>query len=79
MFDAKIYIERRKHLATEMGDGLIVLAGNKPVPMNYPSNTLRFRQDSNFYIIVVLIMKILLLPLIAPQDNLRFMGRSLCK
>ena len=48
MFDAKIYIERRKHLATEMGDGLIVLAGNKPVPMNYPSNTLRFRQDSNF-------------------------------
>jgi len=48
MFEANIYIKRRKHLAREIGDGLIVLIGNKPVPMNYPSNTLRFRQDSNF-------------------------------
>ena len=48
MFEPNIYIKRRKHLAREIGDGLIVLIGNKPVPMNYPSNTLRFRQDSNF-------------------------------
>ena len=27
---------------------MILLPGNMPVPMNYPSNTLRFRQDSNF-------------------------------
>ena len=48
MFDANIYRDRRNSLSNEMDDGLILLFGNKPVPMNYPSNTLRFRQDSNF-------------------------------
>ena len=48
MFDSKTYINRRKSLANQLDGGLILLFGNKPVPMNYPSNTLRFRQDSNF-------------------------------
>ncbi len=48
MFDANIYRDRRNSLSNEMDNGLILLLGNKPVPMNYPSNTLRFRQDSNF-------------------------------
>ena len=31
-----------------VGHGLIVLMGNNETPMNYPSNTYKFRQDSSF-------------------------------
>ena len=48
MFKENIYISRRKILSNQINDGMILLPGNMPVPMNYPSNTLRFRQDSNF-------------------------------
>ena len=48
MFSAKTYQNRRKILSETVEDGLILLPGNNPVPMNYPSNHLRFRQDSNF-------------------------------
>lgn len=48
MFSANTYQKRREILCEEVGKGLILLHGNNPVPMNYPSNCLRFRQDSNF-------------------------------
>ncbi len=42
------YILRRRILAEQVGHGIIILPGNNLIPMNYPSNTLPFRQDSNF-------------------------------
>ena len=48
MFDTNIYKSRREALCKPLNGGLILFYGNNPVPMNYPSNTLRFRQDSNF-------------------------------
>lgn len=48
MFTANTYQNRRKVLCEQLNEGLIFLPGNNPVPMNYPSNWLRFRQDSNF-------------------------------
>ena len=48
MFKANIYQNRRKKICEGLESGLIFLPGNNLVPMNYPSNTLRFRQDSNF-------------------------------
>ena len=48
MFNGEIYDKRRKALADGIDDGLIFLMGNSQVPMNYPSNWLHFRQDSNF-------------------------------
>ena len=48
MFSANTYQNRRKVLCEHLNEGLILLLGNNPVPMNYPSNYLRFRQDSNF-------------------------------
>ena len=48
MFNANIYQNRRKILCEGLESGIIFLPGNNLVPMNYPSNTLRFRQDSNF-------------------------------
>ncbi|OGU59206.1 MAG: Xaa-Pro aminopeptidase [Ignavibacteria bacterium RBG_13_36_8] len=48
MFEAKIYIERRRKLKELVKTGLIFLPGNSDVPMNYKDNTYRFRQDSSF-------------------------------
>ena len=48
MFSPDTYQNRRKALSETIEDGIIFLPGNIPVPMNYPSNHLRFRQDSNF-------------------------------
>ena len=48
MFNPNIYQNRRKKLSEGLENGIIFLPGNNHVPMNYPSNTLRFRQDSNF-------------------------------
>ena len=48
MFKPNIYQNRRKKLSEGLENGIILLPGNNHVPMNYPSNTLRFRQDSNF-------------------------------
>jgi Xaa-Pro aminopeptidase len=48
MFNANIYQDRRKKLCEGLESGIIFFPGNNLVPMNYPSNTLRFRQDSNF-------------------------------
>ncbi len=48
MFDSKIYVQRRKRLRDEIKSGLILFLGNEESPMNYPSNTYEFRQDSTF-------------------------------
>jgi Xaa-Pro aminopeptidase len=48
MMDPKIYKERRNILAKKIGNGIILLAANKYLPRNYPSNSLPFRQDSSF-------------------------------
>ena len=48
MFKPNIYQNRRKKICEGLESGIIFLPGNNHVPMNYPSNTLRFRQDSNF-------------------------------
>ncbi|MEA1881623.1 MAG: aminopeptidase P family protein [Candidatus Marinimicrobia bacterium] len=48
MFSANTYKNRRKTLCENLKEGLILLPGNNPVPMNYKKNWLRFRQDSNF-------------------------------
>jgi len=48
MFDSKIYIQKRKRLQEQIKTGLILFVGNEESPMNYPSNTYNFRQDSSF-------------------------------
>ena len=48
MFQQKTYIERRKALKQEVGEGLILFFGNEESPMNYTDNTFHFRQDSTF-------------------------------
>ena len=46
LFSKNTYVERRARLRQLVGHGLIVLMGNNESPMNYPSNTYKFRQDS---------------------------------
>lgn len=48
MFDKQVYTERRLKLRKKIRSGLILIPGNSESPMNYPKNTYRFRQDSNF-------------------------------
>ena len=48
MFDKKIYLQRRDKLRRKLGDGLVLLPGNREAPMNYPDNAYHFRQDSDF-------------------------------
>ena len=48
LFSKNTYVERRARLRQLVGHGLIVLMGNNESPMNYLSNTYKFRQDSSF-------------------------------
>ncbi|MFW6248281.1 MAG: aminopeptidase P family protein [Bacteroidota bacterium] len=48
MFSKETYINRRTQLKRKIQKGVILLLGNIDVPMNYPSNIYRYRQDSNF-------------------------------
>jgi len=48
MFSKQTYIERRKVLRENVGDGIILLLGNNESSMNYADNTYHFRQDSTF-------------------------------
>lgn len=48
MFSTDTYRLRRKNLIQGISSGLIFLPGNSDVPMNYPSNTYHWRQDSTF-------------------------------
>lgn len=47
-FSRETYVERRKRLRREVGEGVIVLFGNNDSPVNYPANSYHFRQDSSF-------------------------------
>jgi len=48
MFNKEIYIDRRKQLRSHIKEGIVVFLSNNESPMNYPSNTYRYRQDSSF-------------------------------
>ncbi len=48
MFSKQTYIARRAALRDMVGQGVILICGNSESPMNYPSNTFHFRQDSDF-------------------------------
>lgn len=48
MFQKEVYKNRRAQLLEKMDNGIILIMGNTESPMNYPSNTYHFRQDSNF-------------------------------
>ncbi|MBN2348472.1 MAG: aminopeptidase P family protein [Bacteroidales bacterium] len=48
MFNAAIYEKRRSDLISQFKEGVLLFLANGEVPMNYPANTYRFRQDSTF-------------------------------
>jgi len=48
MFKSEVYIRRREELHRKMKMGLALFPGNSEASMNYPANTYRFRQDSDF-------------------------------
>jgi len=48
MFVTETYIKRRQKLKKDVGSGLLLIPGNEEAPMNYPSNTYTYRQDSSF-------------------------------
>ena len=48
MFEPIVYSNRRNELRATLRKGLILFLGNSASPINYPSNTYKFRQDSNF-------------------------------
>ncbi|MEI6048430.1 MAG: aminopeptidase P family protein [Bacteroidota bacterium] len=48
MFKSEVYTKRREELHKKMRTGLALFIGNTESPMNYPSNTYHFRQDSDF-------------------------------
>jgi len=48
MFQAEVYIQRRKILSDRIGSGMILFWGNDECPMNYADNTYHFRQHSSF-------------------------------
>lgn len=48
LFPAQVYENRRNHFMQSMTGGIVIMPGNNESPMNYPSNTFHFRQDSNF-------------------------------
>ena len=48
MFNASVYQGRRENLKKQVKSGIALFLGNGEYSMNYPSNTYRYRQDSNF-------------------------------
>ena len=48
MFSSETYIKRRKELKNIMKSGVLFFPGAVETPMNYRSNTYKFRQDSSF-------------------------------
>jgi Xaa-Pro aminopeptidase len=48
MISKDTYIQRRKRLKKEVGDGIIVLLGNENSSMNFRDNWYHFTQDSTF-------------------------------
>ncbi len=48
LFPSHVYENRRKTFMQGVNNGIVVFPGNNESPMNYPSNTYHFRQDSTF-------------------------------
>ena len=48
MFSKEVYIKRRQGLKDLMKSGVLLFLGNNEAPMNYRSNTYKYRQDSSF-------------------------------
>lgn len=48
MFSKEVYLNRRNNLKKYFDSGILLFLGNTELPMNYPANTYRFRQDSSF-------------------------------
>jgi len=48
MFNSVVYQDRRNKLRALLKSGIVIFLGNNESPMNYPANTYRYRQDSNF-------------------------------
>jgi len=48
LFSSHIYQERRNRLCTVFSYGSALFLSNNESPANYPANTYRYRQDSNF-------------------------------
>jgi len=48
LFDASVYVNRRKALMNAMGSGVLFFPGSVDQPINYKGNTYPFRQDSTF-------------------------------
>ncbi len=48
MFSSETYLKRRNVLKKIMKNGVLFFPGAVDTPMNYPSNTYKFRQDSSF-------------------------------
>lgn len=48
MFKAEVYKKRRDALKAKVKGGIALFLANEESPMNYPSNTFHYRQDSNF-------------------------------
>lgn len=48
MFSSEVYSGRRNELRKKIKSGIALFIGNVEAPMNYPANTYRFRQDSDF-------------------------------
>jgi Xaa-Pro dipeptidase len=48
MFSKEVYINRRQKLKSSIDDGILIFLGNNESPINFPSNTYPFRQDSTF-------------------------------
>lgn len=48
MFSSNTYINRREKLRNIVKDGIVIILGNNESSMNYPDNTYKYRQDSNF-------------------------------
>ncbi len=48
LFDKEVYAGRRSRLKEVVDSGLVLMIGNKEASFNYPANTYKYRQDSNF-------------------------------
>ena len=48
MFSKDVYINRRNKLREKISSGIVLILGNNESSMNYPDNTYKYRQDSNF-------------------------------
>ena len=48
MFSEEVYVNRRNALKAKMNSGVLLFLGTSEAAVNYPGNTYRYRQDSNF-------------------------------